>query len=84
MPHYTLPCERTVLLTNVFLSQVRQPSKSTSALDRPIAVAPDARIRIEYLKTNDGASWIQRTIDMKTGLQIHNYVNGVGKMTGYV
>jgi len=63
--------------------EVGQPSKSGALSGKAHAVAPDAQIRIEYLKTDDNSTWIQRTIDQKTGEQIYNYVHGKGKMTGW-
>jgi hypothetical protein len=46
------------------------------------AIAPDAKIKIIYKKTEDGSKWIQETVDMATGKQLQHYVNGSGKMKG--
>jgi hypothetical protein len=50
--------------------------------DKPIAIAPDSKTKITYMKTPDGKSWIQNTVDTGTGKQLPNYVKEKGRMKG--
>jgi hypothetical protein len=51
---------------------------------KAMPIAPDAKIKIEYMKTPDGTGWIQRTTDTKTEKQLHSYTEGKGRMKGFV
>ncbi|KAF2675347.1 hypothetical protein BT63DRAFT_474975 [Microthyrium microscopicum] len=46
---------------------------------RQLAIDPDAKIRIIYSKTTDGAKWVQTTLDATTGKMLQNYTGGTGK-----
>jgi hypothetical protein len=53
---------------------------SVADWDKRLAIAPDAQIQIIYSKK--GATWVQTTIEMKTGKKLHEYVRGGGSPKG--
>ena len=48
--------------------------------DKRVSIAPDSQIKIIYSKR--GGSWVQTTIDMKSGKKLHEYVRGSGAAKG--
>jgi hypothetical protein len=48
-----------------------------------VAIDPDAKIRIIYSKTSDGAKWVQTTVDASTGKMLQNYTGGTMKKTQF-
>jgi len=52
--------------------------------DRPVPVPPYAQVRVVYRQDDYSDAWVQMTSDAESGRQLHHYVNGRGKMKGYV
>jgi len=48
--------------------------------DKRLPIAPDSKIKIIYSKK--GSKWVQTTVDMKTGKQLHAYERGTGSPKG--